>query len=45
VLGVESHEPYAEDLESLALCDRVIRADARDPLTVRDAVLRATSGL
>jgi L-erythro-3,5-diaminohexanoate dehydrogenase len=45
VLGIESHEPYAADLETLELCDRVIRADARDPLTVRDAVLRATSGL
>jgi L-erythro-3,5-diaminohexanoate dehydrogenase len=44
VIGVEAYERYATELESLDLCDRVIRADARDPLAVRDAVLTATSG-
>jgi L-erythro-3,5-diaminohexanoate dehydrogenase len=44
VIGVESYERYAADLESLALCDVVVRADAREPVAVRDAVLRATAG-
>jgi L-erythro-3,5-diaminohexanoate dehydrogenase len=44
VIGVEALERYAAELESLALCDAVIRADARDPVLVRDAVLAATGG-
>jgi L-erythro-3,5-diaminohexanoate dehydrogenase len=44
VIGVEADERYAAELESLELCDRVIRADAREPLAVRDAVLGAMSG-
>jgi L-erythro-3,5-diaminohexanoate dehydrogenase len=44
VVGVESHAPYASDLESLALCDAVVSADARDPVATHAAVLRATGG-
>ncbi|HKQ67906.1 MAG TPA: L-erythro-3,5-diaminohexanoate dehydrogenase [Polyangiaceae bacterium] len=44
VVGVESHEPFARDLEALGVCDEVIRADARDPMGVRWAVLKATRG-
>ena len=44
LLGVEADERYAADLALLGVCDDVIRADARDPLAVREAVLQATSG-
>jgi L-erythro-3,5-diaminohexanoate dehydrogenase len=44
LVGVEAGETYAAELDSLGLCDRVVRADARDPIATRDAVLRATSG-
>lgn len=44
IVGIESHAAYAEDLRSLGLCDEVIVQDARDPVAVRDAVLRATGG-
>jgi L-erythro-3,5-diaminohexanoate dehydrogenase len=40
VVGVESFERYAADLEALGLCDEVLRADAQDPLAVREAVLK-----
>lgn len=41
VIGVESHAPFARDLEGLGVCDAVIHADARDAVGVRDAVTRA----
>jgi L-erythro-3,5-diaminohexanoate dehydrogenase len=44
VFGVESHEPYARDLEALGICDKVLRLDARDPVAVRDAVLAENKG-
>ncbi len=44
VLGVESHAPYAADLRRLGLCDEVLSGDARDPVAVREAVLRANDG-
>jgi L-erythro-3,5-diaminohexanoate dehydrogenase len=42
VVGIETTARYADDLERLGVCDHVVRADARDPLTVRDAALRLT---
>jgi L-erythro-3,5-diaminohexanoate dehydrogenase len=44
IIAIESHEPYAQDLRALGLCDAVISADARDPVAVREAVLGATKG-
>lgn len=44
VIGVESHAPFADDLERLGLCEAVVRADARDPVAVRAAVLGANGG-
>jgi len=44
VIGIEPNERFATELEALAVCDRVIRADARDALSVREAVLTATEG-
>ena len=44
VLGLESHAPYADDLRALGICDAVITADARDPVSVRRAVLAANGG-
>ncbi|CAN5472568.1 L-erythro-3,5-diaminohexanoate dehydrogenase [soil metagenome] len=44
VVGVEAHAPFADDLEKLAICNHVVRVDARDPLATRAAVLRATGG-
>jgi L-erythro-3,5-diaminohexanoate dehydrogenase len=41
VIGVESHPPFAAELEAVGVCDAVIRADARDPVTVKDLVLAA----
>lgn len=45
VIGVESYAPFADDLTALGLCDHVIRADARDPVGIRDAVLPLTRGV
>jgi L-erythro-3,5-diaminohexanoate dehydrogenase len=45
IVGVENHGPYADDLESLALCNKVIRLDAREPVAVRAAALAANGGL
>lgn len=39
VVAVENHEPYAEALRELGLCDAVVSADATDPVAVRGAVL------
>jgi L-erythro-3,5-diaminohexanoate dehydrogenase len=44
VIGIESHEAYAEELRALEICDAVIGADARDPVAVRKAVLAANGG-
>lgn len=40
VLGVESHAPFARDLEALGACERVVVADARAPIAVRRAIGR-----
>lgn len=44
IVGVESHAPFAKELEALAPCDAVVVEDARDPLAVRAAVLARTGG-
>ena len=44
VIGIESHEQYAEELRALEICDEVVSADARDPVAVRKAVLAANGG-
>jgi L-erythro-3,5-diaminohexanoate dehydrogenase len=44
ILGIESHEPYADDLRALGLCDEVLSLDARDPVGVRAAVLAKNGG-
>jgi L-erythro-3,5-diaminohexanoate dehydrogenase len=44
VIGIESHEPYANDLRALGLCDEVLSLDARDPVAARSAVLAANGG-
>jgi L-erythro-3,5-diaminohexanoate dehydrogenase len=38
VIGVESHAPFARELEALGVCSSVIAADARDPIAVARAV-------
>lgn len=44
IIGIESHESYAEELRALEICDAVVSADARDPVAVRTAVLAANGG-
>jgi len=44
VVGVEAAPRPAAELLALGLCDEVVVADARDPVSVRDEVLAATSG-
>jgi L-erythro-3,5-diaminohexanoate dehydrogenase len=44
IIGVESYAPYAEDLKQLGICTEVLALDARDPVAVRNAVLKATGG-
>jgi L-erythro-3,5-diaminohexanoate dehydrogenase len=44
VIGVEAYPQFADDLEALGICDVVVRADARDPAAIRDAVLPLTDG-
>ncbi|MGO8997078.1 MAG: L-erythro-3,5-diaminohexanoate dehydrogenase [Polyangiaceae bacterium] len=44
IIGIESYDAYAEELRALEICDAVIRADARDPVAVRKAVLAANGG-
>jgi L-erythro-3,5-diaminohexanoate dehydrogenase len=44
VIAVESHEPYAVELEALGTCNAVVRVDAREPIATRAAVLAATGG-
>jgi L-erythro-3,5-diaminohexanoate dehydrogenase len=44
IVGVEANVRAAEELRKLRLCDAVVAADARDPLAVRRAVLKAARG-
>ncbi len=44
VIAVESHAPYAKELDALGVCDAVIACDARDPIATRRAVLEASGG-
>jgi len=44
IVGVESSERAAAELQALGLCDFVLPIDARSPLSVRRAVLEATGG-
>ncbi len=44
VIGVESFESAARELQGLGLCDEVVVGDARDPLGVRARVLAANEG-
>jgi L-erythro-3,5-diaminohexanoate dehydrogenase len=44
VIAVESHEPYAREVEALGVCSAVPRCDARDPVATRAAVLASTGG-
>jgi L-erythro-3,5-diaminohexanoate dehydrogenase len=44
IVGVESRRRAAEELVDLGLCDEVVVADARDPIAVREAVLRSSGG-
>jgi L-erythro-3,5-diaminohexanoate dehydrogenase len=44
ILGIESHAPFARELRELGLCDEVLELDARDPVSVRKAVLAANRG-
>ena len=44
VIAVESHAPYASELDALGVCSAVVRADARDPVATRAAVLAASGG-
>jgi L-erythro-3,5-diaminohexanoate dehydrogenase len=44
VIGIEPNEAFAAELEALSTCDRVIRADARESLAVREAVMAEAGG-
>lgn len=44
IIGVENHVPYANELRALGICDAVVSADARDPVSVRREVLAANDG-
>jgi L-erythro-3,5-diaminohexanoate dehydrogenase len=44
IVGVENHEPAAEELRALGLCTAVISGNARDAVAMREAVLAATGG-
>lgn len=44
VIGIESYEPFANDLRALGICDAVLSLDARDPVKVREGVLAANHG-
>ena len=44
IIGIETHAPFAADLRKLGICDEVLELDARDPATVRRAVLAANGG-
>ena len=44
VVGIEAAALLADQLEQLALCDHVVRADARDAIAVSETVSRVTGG-
>ncbi len=44
IIGVESYETYATEVRELGICDQVLSLDARDPVSVRNAVLQANGG-
>lgn len=44
IVGVENHEPAAQELRELGLCTAVISGNARDAVSMRAAVLAATGG-
>jgi L-erythro-3,5-diaminohexanoate dehydrogenase len=44
IIGVESHDPFAEDLRRLGFCDEILSLDACDAVAVRRAVLVANGG-
>jgi L-erythro-3,5-diaminohexanoate dehydrogenase len=44
VVGIESRSQAAEELASLGICNDVVVTDARDPLAVREALLRSSGG-
>ena len=44
ILAIESHPPYARELNSLGICDMVVEADARDVVAVRDRIAELTQG-
>ena len=44
IVGLEASPKAAEELKALGLCDVVVAADARDPVSVRRVVLEATKG-
>ncbi len=44
VVGIESRPQAAEELASLGICNDVVVTDARDPLAVREALLRSSGG-
>jgi L-erythro-3,5-diaminohexanoate dehydrogenase len=44
IVGVESRRQAADELAALGLCNEVVAADARDPIALRQAVLRSSGG-
>jgi L-erythro-3,5-diaminohexanoate dehydrogenase len=44
VVGFDKSPAAVDELRALALCDAALVADARDPVTVRSALLEATGG-
>jgi L-erythro-3,5-diaminohexanoate dehydrogenase len=44
IVGIESRRQGAEELIDLGLCSEVVVADARDPIAIRQAVLRSSGG-
>jgi L-erythro-3,5-diaminohexanoate dehydrogenase len=44
IVGVESRLQAAGELLALGLCNEVVVADARDPVAVREAVVRSSGG-
>jgi L-erythro-3,5-diaminohexanoate dehydrogenase len=44
IVGVESRRQAADELAALGLCSEVVAADARDPIAIRQAVLRSSGG-
>jgi L-erythro-3,5-diaminohexanoate dehydrogenase len=44
IIGVESRPQAAGELRALGLCSEVILADARDPIAIREAVVRSSGG-